>query len=198
MYVMIHPMDGYGEMKWGRKKGSFLTAFVILALLFVSNVASRQATGFVFNNSRPDKLNLLLELAYTFLPFLLWVVANWSFCTLMDGEGRFSEICIFSAYALAPMAVFTLPAVVISNFMILQEGAFLSLYNTLVQLWTLVLLVIAMKEAHQYSFKKTILSMGLTVVGMGIVIFLAVLVMSLFQQLFIFLSTVYSEIMYRI
>lgn len=198
LYVMLHPFDGYGEMKWGKGKGSVPVALFVLALLFTSNIAIRQGTGFVFNNNRPDKLNILLELAYTAIPFLLWVISNWSFCTLMDGEGKFREICIFSAYALTPLVVFTVPAVILSNFMILQEGTFLNLYNSVLKIWTFVLMVIAMKEVHQYSIKKTFASMALTVVGMAIIIFLAMLILSLFQQLFIFISTVYSEIMYRI
>jgi hypothetical protein len=116
----------------------------------------------------------------------------------MDGEGRFSEIWIAASYALFPFIVVSLPEAVISNFLAQREGAFLGMMSVIANGWSLIFLIAAMKEIHQFSLKKTIISMLLTVLGMGVIIFLGVLIFSLFQQLFIFLYTVYSEIKFRL
>jgi hypothetical protein len=81
--------------------------------------------------------------------------------------------------------------------MTLDEGAFIGLLEGVRQLWFVLLLTVAMKVTHQYSLPKTIVSMLLTVIGIGIILFLGILVFSLFQQLGIFIRTVYSEILFR-
>ncbi len=194
--LLIHPVRGFEEVKYGGK-GSAAVAAGIVVLLFLSEVFNRQLRGFPFNPFRPDRLNILTVLAQTVVPYLLWGVANWALCTLMDGEGRFPEIMIATAYSLVPMVLITFLVAALSNLMTLEEGAFLLLAQSVRGIWFLVLLTIAMKEIHQYSFPRTVLSMALTVVGIGIILFLAVLVFSLFQQLAIFLRTVGSEILFR-
>ncbi len=194
--LLMHPVRGFEEVKHGGR-GSAAVAAAIVALLFLSEVFNRQLAGFPFNPYRPDRLNILTVLAQTVVPYLLWGVANWALCTLMDGEGRFSEIMIATAYALVPVVLITFLVAAISNLMTLEEGAFLLLAQSVREIWFLALLTIGMKEIHQYSLLRTILSMALTLVGIGIMLFLAVLVFSLFQQLAIFLRTVGSEIMFR-
>jgi hypothetical protein len=194
--VLLHPVRGFEEIKYGGR-GSRAVAAAIVVLLFLSEVFNRQLSGFPFNPYRPDRLNVLLVLAQTVAPYLLWVVANWCLCTLMDGEGRFSEICIATAYSLLPIVLITFLVAGIDNLMTLEEGAFLVMVQGVRQLWFILLLTVAMKVIHQYTLGKTIVSMALTVVGIGIILFLGILIFSLFQQLSIFLRTIYSEILFR-
>ena len=63
--------------------------------------------------------------------------------------------------------------------------------------WTVILLFSAVKSVHQYSFKKTVLAIGFTLSAMFIMLFLLVLFMSLIQQIYIFISTIYTELSYR-
>lgn len=196
-YLLLHPSVGFEGIKW-YKKGSIKVSIAILFVFFVVSIFVRQTTGFIFNFNRPDKLNLFMEFTKTIIPFLLWVVANWSLCTLMDGEGKFSEIWVASSYALWPFVVISIPEAVISNLLTQREGTFLGMMQVIAIGWSLVFFISAMKEIHQFNFKKTIVSMLLTVLGMGVIIFLGVLIFSLFQQLYIFIVTVYSEIKFRL
>ena len=56
----------------------------------------------------------------------------------------------------------------------------------------------AMRAVHQYSFAKTIASMIGTLIAMLLILFLAVLLLSLFQQVYVFIVQIYQEIAYRI
>ena len=64
--------------------------------------------------------------------------------------------------------------------------------------WSIILMIQAMRAAHQYSFGKTLVSMVGTVIVMLLILFLAVLLISLFQQLYVFIYQIYTEILYRV
>ena len=64
--------------------------------------------------------------------------------------------------------------------------------------WSVLLMFNAIKAVHQYSIGKTILALLLTFVAMLIILILLVLLVALFQQVYVFISSVYTEITYRV
>ncbi len=196
-YIMFHPIEGYEEMRWN-KSGSIEVSCLILIIWFMTEVIEHQLTGFIFNHNRPYSLNPLLVFSSTIIAFLLFTGSNWAFTTLMDGEGSFENIVIYCAYALVPYIIVTLVVVVLSRELILQEGIFLSWLKALGILWSMVLVFCALAVVHQYSYGKALGSIFLTLIGMLIILFIAVLIASLFQQVAVFLRTIYNEMMYRL
>ena len=195
--ILRHPFEGTEDIVQ-RKNGSFLLANCILALWVFSVLLDRFLTGFIFNTTAKSSVNVLEIIMTTLFLFLLFIIANWSICTLLDGKGRFKEIYIMCAYAFVPMIVFSLIGTAVSNFMLLEEGAFLGIIHTVGLLWSALLLFAGLMACHQYSFFKTLISIALTVIGIAIMLFLLVLVFSLFQQLLTFFRTIYREIIYKI
>ena len=108
------------------------------------------------------------------------------------------NICIYSAYALVPYIFCTFVAVFLSNFLVQAEGIWVYFIQYVGLGWSLVLMIQAMRAVHQYTFGKTLLSMVMTIVAMLIILFLAILLLSLFQQLYVFVYSIYTEIAYRI
>ncbi|WP_223829787.1 YIP1 family protein [Paenibacillus arenilitoris] len=197
-YTMFHPFKGFWELKF-EKKGKIWFALLLLLLLSLLYVLKRQFTGFIFNpNVDADSVNLLDEVKFIVLPFLLWCVANWSLTTLMDGEGKFKEIVTAAAYALLPVILMQIPLILLSNVITLQEGSFYRLLESAGFAWFFALLFVGMLTVHQYTVGKTIATMLLTLLVMGIVIFLGLLFFSLAQQMLSFLATIYKEAMFRI
>ena len=108
-YVLIHPFEGYYDLKHDPRKKSVNTAILIYILLAFSAVFKRQLTGYLFTSvSEQLNLNVLIEIGVAVLPYILWTIANWCFSSLMDGDGKFSDIFVATA-------VGTLP-IIISNF----------------------------------------------------------------------------------
>ncbi len=195
-YVMRHPIEGYDDLRW--KKGyNMKVAWVIVIAFFIISVASAQLTGFLFNNTYVKVFNIIPYFSSSVILFLTWVVGNWSLCTLFDGEGTMKNIFCVSAYALLPYLFSEVIVIIASNFLLRTEGGFITFFRYLGIVWSVVLMISAMKTVHQYSIPKTLVAIVFTVVAMAIILFLAVLLLTLFQQVFVFVYSIYTELMYR-
>jgi len=172
-------------------------AIIIVFLLCVTFILRRQLTGFIFNTVKLIELNIFLEISSVIVPFLLWCIANWCLTTLMDGEGSFKDIVITSAYALTPIIIINLPLIPFSNVITAEEGAFFYFFNSLAVAWSALLMVIGTSVVHQYSMRKAIFTCILIVVGMGIIIFIALLFFNLIHQMYWFFYSIYKEISLR-
>lgn len=196
-HVIFHPVEGFEDLRW-KKAGSLKISITIIVLLFVAMVADRQLTGFQFNGAYVKVFNVVPLLVQSVVYFVAWVVANWMLCTLFDGEGTLKKIWIYSAYSLVPYIACTFLAVLISNFIVSEEMIWMTAIYYLGLGWSVVLMIQAMRAAHQYTFLKTLISMFFTLVTMLLILFLAILMLSLFQQVYIFGYNIYTEISYRI
>ena len=196
-YTMFHPFHGFEEIKQ-KKSGSTLISMIILAAWFITMIFTRQLTGFIFNPYRVDKLNIFSLLPGTIILFTIWAISNWGFCTLLDGEGTFHEVWIVSAYALVPYIICSLIYVFCSNFFTLEAATFLLWIYKAGKYWSIILIFLGLAEMHQYTFKKTLWSIFLTIVGIFIILFLGFLLFSLFNQVATFFMTIYNEITTRL
>ena len=104
----------------------------------------------------------------------------------------------YSAYSLVPYIVCTFIAVIFSNVLVQDESIWITAIQYLGIGWSVILMVQAMRAVHQYSFGKTLASIIGTIIAMLLILFLAILLLSLFQQVYVFGYSVYTEIMYRI
>ncbi len=196
-HVIFHPIEGFEDLRW-KKQGSMKVSMGIVVLLFVAMVANRQLLGFAFNTAYTKIFNIVPLLVQSVVYFFTWVIANWSVCTLLDGEGRLKQICINSAYALVPYIVGVFVMVFASNFLVLDEAIWLNAIYYLGLGWSVLLMFQAMKAVHQYTVLKTLASMILSLVAMLLILFLVILLLSLFQQVYVFIYSIYTEISYRI
>jgi len=198
LHVIFHPFDGFYDLKY-RQRGSLPAAMVILILVTITYTLVRQYTGFLFNHNDPARLNIIVELASVILPFGLWTGVNWAFTTLMTGKGTFKQIVIASAYALIPNILINLPMIVVSNYLILDEGAFYYLALSIAVMWSGALMFIGvMMITHEYSVGKSISTAVLTLVGMVFTIFLGLVLLNLLELVYRFANEVFTEIAYRV
>jgi len=195
-HILFHPYDGFWDLKY-ENRGRLRVALVILLLMVVATSLMNQFAGFLVNFNDPRYLNTLNDLLYTVLPFFLFCVANWSVTTLMEGEGKFREIFIATAYALLPMILINLPLTFISRFMTNEETAFYWMLNSFGAIWFLYLLFVGNMTIHQYTVTKAIFTLILTVIAMGIIVFLGALALTIAMDMYWFVYDVYRELLFR-
>lgn len=195
-HCILHPFKAYYDLKL-EKKGSMVIADLILLAFFVVSIISTQLTGFHFNQNKTDQFNIFITLSMTIGVFVIWVICNWAISTLADGEGKLKEIWIFTAYALLPYVISLILLTILSNMLTLEESSFLMIARFLAYAWTGINIVMATREVHQYTMKKTILIIAGTLLGAYLVLLFLTIGYSMFTQLLSFLSMVFNEIRLR-
>ena len=194
---MIHPADVFTDM-WEQKQRRLTPSFLILFILFFAKILERQTTGFAFNYNNLDKLNVVMIFLQVFGLFLLWAVVNWAISTLFEGKAKMREIWIFSSAALLPYIISILFSVILSNVFVPDEGMFISWILYIGIGWSALMLCISLMIIHDYTLGKVIWSTLLTLAGMVLLVFVVVLMFSLFQQIYGFIQDFISEIIYMI
>lgn len=196
-HIMMHPFDGFWDMKH-EKRGSLAAAWTIVILSIISLIAFRQLGGFIFNTNDINRLDIISESFTLFGPLIIWCIANWCLTTLFDGEGSFKDIFMASCYSLAPIFVFMIPAVILSNFLTLDEGSFYTILITIGTVWMLFLMFASTMTVHQYTPGKTVLIIAAIILGMAIILFLGILFFTLLQRLVGFFIELIEELLQRI
>ncbi|MHC1785747.1 MAG: YIP1 family protein [Christensenellales bacterium] len=197
-HLMAHPYDGFDAVK-DAGAGSVKVGAGIVGLLFLASIISYVGTGFAFNYNRLEKLNVFLLLAGTAGTFLLAYIANLAVSSLMDDcEGRARELFIVLSHALLPAILAQLAAALFSNFVNLEMQVFLQMLQSLGLLWSLTLLGVGQYQINRLTVKRTLLNLLLSVLVMLVILVLMVLLYSLIQQISVFFTTLYNEIMFRV
>ena len=197
LYLIFRPFDGFWDLR-EEKRGSLAAALTIVALTIITYIAQNQYTGFLFNYTNIKQQNIYIDIASVLLPFLLFCVANWALTSLTDGEGTFKDIFIATAYALTPIIVIIPPLIAISHFMNFEEGTFYYVFLVISLIWVAMLIFFGTMITHDYTLPKTFLTTIGILVGMGLMVFIALLFASVIQQIIGFFYIIYKEIRFRV
>ena len=196
-HSVFHPFEGFEDLRW-KKGGSVLYASIVILLWFVAKILHDNLVGYQFAVTNTKMFSIVPYIVQTIAVFLVFVIGNWSICTLLDGEGTIKKIYIYSAYSMIPYVAGLYIRTLLSHVLIQDEVIFITCVTVISTAWSVLLMFNAIKAVHQYSISKTILALLLTFVAMLIILILLVLLVALFQQVYVFVSSVYTEITYRV
>jgi hypothetical protein len=192
--AMLHPVEFFEDVQG---KGRWHQALIIIMMTVAARYFSLTLSGFFFQTREFDEISILLETLWIVVPWVTWSITNWGVSTIMDGEGKFKDVFISSAFVFTPYIVFAVPVAILSNILTRGEQ---SLYNGLVwfiMLWIVYLIFMQVKVVHDFQLSKMLWIVVLTVIGMFIIWFIGLLIFGLINQTINFLIGLYKEINYR-
>jgi len=197
LHVCAHPLDGFWDLT-NEKRGSIAAANVIVAAALLVEVLRLTLTNFQFIIINMEYFNVIIVFMRILLPVLLGTLANWSLTTLMDGKGRMRDIYMALSYSLVPSVLINIFLIILSQVITFDEGVFYYFLSWLSILWTALLIICGLMMVHDYSLGKTIFSCFLTIIGMGIIVFIFVVFFSLISDSIAYFISLYREIIFRV
>lgn len=194
LYTITHPFDGFWDLTH-EKRGSIAAANIITLLIVLTKVWIILSPAMWVNL---QYFNMFLYIAQTIVPMALWCISNWAITTLLDGKGRLKDIYMATAYAFTPYVLMNIVVLIISPVLIDTEWVLVVFSFKLGAVWSVGLLLAAMMMIHDYSLSKTILSSLITIVGIGVMLFVFGIFFSLISDGIAFVLSLYKEIVFRL
>ncbi|HKL60827.1 MAG TPA: YIP1 family protein [Acholeplasma sp.] len=191
-----HPVDTFYEIKRNHK-GSYLSASVLYGLFIILNILTAYLTAFIFNYTNIETYSILRQSAVIISVIILFVFSNYLISTLSSGEGFFKDIYITTAYSLTPYIILTLPVIILSHGLTLNEVFIYDALNSVKLIWSLALIIVMMKEVHNYSIKELVKNILLTLFTMVMIVVIVFLVYILANQLYEYVVGIIREVILR-
>ena len=196
LYILGRPFAGFYAMKY-EGKGTMKLALFNFIIVCISYSFSNQYASILANDRHPLTLNSFVDAMMLTGALLLFCVANWSVTALTDGEGKLKDVVMAVCYAMTPLVLTIVPAAIISNFLSTDEMGLYFLMMTAGMVYFVVLVFAGLITVHNYGAIKALLTVLLTFVAILVIVFLITLLFTLWQQLFSFAYSVYTELMFR-
>lgn len=194
--VLVHPIDFYhdiqepGRIKWGQ-------ALFIVVLAYIARMIAILITGYAFETREIYEISFVHELIWIVVPWLTWTVSNWGVSAILEGEGKFKEVFVGSAFALVPYAIFIIPITLLTNILALDESSIYSFLINFTLYWVGWLLLLKVKIVHDFELVKMVWITVLSIVGILIIWFIGILMFGLVNQLINFVVDMFKEINFR-
>ena len=195
LHISFHPFDGYWDLKH-EKRGSIRASITIVVLTILAFYYQSVGQGYYYN-PQGEYGTIFSQMSSVLIPFALFIIANWCFTTLFDGEGSLKDIFIATSYGLFPMPLFIVISTILTNVLVGTEAQIPSMIVAIAAIWMVFLIIIGMQVTHDYSMGKNILTIIATIVGMVFIMFIVLLFTSLISKMTSFVTTITSELSYR-
>ena len=197
LHVIVHPFDGFWDLKHEKKGSLILSSILVFITACVFQIRDLH-TGFLFNYNNLQLVNIFNNLRNVIIILVLWCAGNWSVTTLMDGKGKLADIYMTLCYSLTPLILIQLPLVMLSNIFILEEGAYIHVLNGISYFWFVFLLFFGTMTIHEFTLGKAVLTVFVTLISIGIILFLTFLLFNMTQQIIAFVYSIAKEVMLRV
>ncbi len=194
--LFFHPIDTFNDLKY-EGKSSMIIANVLAILFFVVKLLQQTTTSYLFMPSGGENVSIWTVLAISVGLIIVFTVCNWATSTLVDGEGSMGDIWIAVTYSLLPSIIFTSLNIVLSYFFTVTESTFYNFFAVFGTTWTILLVFLGLMVMHQYTVTKTVFSVFSTLVIILCFVFLILLFMSIYQQIYSFVVNIVREIIIR-
>ena len=196
-YSLVHPFDGFFEIRF-RNHGSAFLATLLLIAYAVLNCLKFQYTGFPMNMNNIEEMDALSLFISVVSVVALFTVSNWTVTTLFNGKGKMKDIFIVVCYSLTVPIIGDDIVTFASNFVTLDEVMILTSVQMLCYAYFAFLVIAGLTTIHEYGFGGSIMSIVMSIVAAAIILFIGILVFTMLERMVSFFSSVAEELMRRL
>jgi hypothetical protein len=115
----------------------------------------------------------------------------------MDGKATMKQIFTMGGYSYFPLIIFGIINLVLSNILTVDEADMIVLFTVLGFALTVYMIFMGLVVLQEYGVAKAVLTVILTIVATAVILFIALLVFDLSQQIYGFFYSLYKEIVSR-
>lgn len=196
-YFIKNPADGfYGIKREG--KVSILSTTILLIIFICIDLFNKYCSGFLFKSVKEGEFTVGSDILFFLAGFILLLSCHYLVATITDGEGKFKHIYSGIVYSFVPYFILVPIATVLSNVLTLNESFILTFMYTLIYGWIAVLLIIMIKELHNFTMGEVVKNIFVTLFTTIIAILAIFVVYVLFTQVYDFVSAIIGEVVYRL
>lgn len=194
--IAFHPYDFFeniqeaGRIKWSQ-------GIVLILLVFVARMVAILLTSFIFQTREPFEISAFHEFIWIIVPWISFCISNWAVSTILNGEGKFKELLIGSAFTLVPYIFMIIPIALLSQLLSFNEKGIYSFLTITTFLWIGWLLLLGLKILHDFEIGKLIWITLITIVGILIIWFVVILMYALMNQFYNFFADIVKELRMR-
>ena len=196
-YSLVHPFDGFFEIRF-RNHGSAFLATLLLIAYAVLNCLKFQYTGFPMNMNNIEEMDALSLFISVVSVVALFTISNWTVTTLFNGKGKMKDIFIVVCYSLTVPIIGDAIVTFASNFVTLDEVMILTSVQMLCYAYFAFLVIAGLTTIHEYGFGGSIMSIVMSIVAAAIILFIGILVFTMLERMVSFFSSVAEELMRRL
>lgn len=194
-YLIFHPYEGFYRLK--ERKVSWFVIVLILMLAVAVKLVSIFGAGFLAHPYDISRVNIKMAVGLMIVPWVTWVIANYLVSTVKGGEGRFREVLQASAYAVVPYIVMTIPTILLSHIVVLEEWIVIDLLNKVMWLWIILLFFVMTQVIHNFDFLEAIKNACITLFTIGVIWVFIIIFVGLGANLYDFLGQIFREVTFH-
>jgi hypothetical protein len=195
-HVIGHPLDTYQDIKH-LKKSSWLTATMLYLTVLIVSVFEIYTTGFIFQTVNLNQFHLLIHAVTLLGSIAIFIFSNYLVATITNGEGFFKDVYVSTAHALIPYIILTPILAIMSNGLTYNELIVYQLLDGLRFVWSGALIVLMIKEVHNYDVKALLKNIFLTFFTMVMLVLIGFLMYVLTAQLWNYVESIIQEVILR-
>lgn len=165
LMTIFHPEEGYNQIKANRENHSYIPTIAIFVLCLVSRVLSLYLTAYSVSTVNINRINIMSEVFMVGVPAMAWCVVHYAITTISSGECKLREVFAGLAYAFVPYMILTLPVALLSHLYSESSAGTIHVIEGIILVWCVLNVCISIKTMNDFTIKKTLGMIVLTLIG---------------------------------
>lgn len=192
--VLFHPVDTFRMIQADRSRFNYIPPITLLLMAFAARMFYLYQVHFPLSVQDVWQTTVFIEAVKLMLPIITWVVALYAVTAVMAGQCHFREILMAVSLSMVPYIILSVALALLSKILSSSEQIFFSGMHAVMWIWIAALMVMSIYTMNDYSARKTVLVIIISVLAVFLIWLVGILIYSLLNQIVEFLRSVAREI----